>query len=383
MDLNWSDEQLSLREQIIRFARNELNDDVMQRDHDGVFARELWVKCAKMGIQGLPIPETYGGQGADPLTTIMALEALGYGCRDNGLIFSLNAHLWSGAMPVLRFGTEAQKERYLPGMCDGSLIGVQGMTEPGSGSDAFSLRTTAVAKDDHFLLNGNKTFITNAPVADMFIIFASTAPSSGALGISAFIVEPGLPGFTVGSPFSKMGLKTSPMSELHFDDTPVPAEHMLGRPGNGMAIFNHSIDWERGFILASAVGAMERQLETAIEHSRTREQFGRPISKFQAVSHRIVDMKVRLEASRSLLYQAGWAKQQADGSPTPMQSAIAKLYISEAWVQSSLDVLQIMGGYGYMTETEIEREVRDSIASRIYSGTSDIQRNLIAGRLGL
>ena len=163
----------------------------------------------------------------------------------------------------------------------------------------------------------------------------------------------------------------------------MPGENLLGKAGNGMAIFNHSIDWERGFILASAVGGMQRQLEKVIEHARTREQFGQPIGKFQAVSHRIVDMKVRFEAARSFLHQVGWAKLQNDGANTPTESAMAKLYISEAWVQSSLDALQIMGGYGYMTETEIEREVRDSLASRIYSGTSDIQRNIIAGRLGL
>jgi alkylation response protein AidB-like acyl-CoA dehydrogenase len=173
------------------------------------------------------------------------------------------------------------------------------------------------------------------------------------------------------------------MAELFFDDCVVGTDAMLGREGNGMAIFNHSIDWERGFILASAVGTMQRQLEMSIEYARTREQFGQPIGKFQAISHRIVDMKLRLEAARWFLYQVGWAKQLVGGANTPIESAQAKLYISEAWVQSSLDALQILGGYGYITETELEREIRDALASRIYSGTSDIQRNLIAGRLGL
>lgn len=286
-------------------------------------------------------------------------------------------------MPIQRFGTEEQKQRYLPGLCNGSLIGVQGMTEPGSGSDAFALKTTAVQRGDAYILNGSKTFITNGPIADVFVVFASTSPSAGALGISAFLVESDNPGLERGKAFSKMGLRTSPMSELFFDDCEVPATSMLGKPGNGMAIFNHSIDWERGFILASAVGAMQRHLEMAIDHARTREQFGQPIAKFQAVSHRIVDMKMRLEAARSFLYQAGWAKLREEGANTPTESALAKLYISEAWVQSGLDLLQILGGSGYMTETEVEREVRDSLASRIYSGTSDIQRNIIAGRLGL
>ncbi|HLF43221.1 MAG TPA: acyl-CoA dehydrogenase family protein [Acidimicrobiia bacterium] len=383
MDLSWTEEQLGLRDAIVRFAQKELNKDMVARDAEGRFSRELWVKCAEVGLQGMPLPEQYGGQGADPLTTIMALEALGYGCSDNGLIFAINAHMWSAEMPLLRFGTEEQKQRYLPGMCDGTLIGVQGMTEPGSGSDAFGMKTTAESRGDSYVLNGTKTFITNAPVADVFVIFASTDPKAGALGISAFLVDTGTPGLEVGKPFSKMGLRTSPMSELFFDDCVLPAERMLGKRGNGMAIFNHSIDWERGFILAAAVGTMQRQLETAIEHARTREQFGQPIGKFQAVSHRIVDMKMRLEAARSFLYQVGWAKVQAEGANTPTESALAKLYISEAWVQSSLDTLQILGGYGYMTETEVERDIRDALASRIYSGTSDIQRNIIAGRLGL
>jgi hypothetical protein len=383
MDLSWTEEQLGLREAIVRFAQNELNHDMIGRDAESRFSHDLWLKCAGVGLQGMPIPEEYGGQGADPLTTILALEALGYGCSDNGLIFSINAHMWSAEMPLLRFGTEEQKQHYLPGMCDGTLIGVQGMTEPGSGSDAFGLKTSAERRGDSYVLNGAKTFITNAPVADVFVIFASTNPRAGALGISAFLVDTGTPGLEIGKPFSKMGLRTSPMSELSFADCAVPADRMLGKEGNGMAIFNHSIDWERGFILAAAVGTMQRQLETVIEHAKTREQFGQPIGKFQAVSHRIVDMKMRFEAARSFLYQVGWAKVQADGANTPTESALAKLYISEAWVQSSLDTLQVLGGYGYMTETEIERDIRDALASRIYSGTSDIQRNLIAGRLGL
>jgi hypothetical protein len=382
-DSGWSPEQVELGNSIIEFARKELDHDLQARDAEARFSRELWDSCATAGIQGLPVPVEYGGQGADPMTTIIALEALGYGCADNGLIFSINAHMWSAEMPILRFGTEEQKQRYLPGMCSGTIIGVQGMTEPGSGSDAFSLKTTAVERDGHYVLNGTKTFITNAPVADVFVVFATTDPAAGALGFSAFLVDAATPGLEVGKPFSKMGLRTSPMAELFFDDCSVPADHMLGRPGNGMAIFNHSIDWERGFILASAVGTMRRHLEQSIEHARTREQFGQPIGKFQAVSHRIVEMKVRLEAARSFLYQVGHAKAVAEGANTPLESAMAKLYISEAWVQSSLDALQILGGYGYMTETGLEREIRDALASRIYSGTSDIQRNLIAGRLGL
>lgn len=383
MDFSWTEEQESLRQELIRFARERLNRDLLERDAQGSFSRNLWVECAKVGVQGLPIPEEYGGQGADALTTVVALEALGYGCRDNGLLFSLNAHMWSGAMPIARFGTEEQKRRYLPGLCDGTLIGVQGMTEPGSGSDAFSLKTTAEIRGDSVVLNGSKTFITNAPVADLFVIFASTRPSAGPLGISAFIVEAGTPGLEISPPMSKMGLRTSPTGELYFDNCVIPAENLLGRPGNGMAIFNHSIDWERGCILATAVGAMQRQLEQVIAYAKDRQQFGQPIAAFQAVSHRIAEMEVRLQASRMLLYKAAWAKDREGGNTTPLESAEAKLFISEAWVQSSLDAIQIFGGTGYMTESEVERDLRDAIASRIYSGTSEIQRNIIAKSLGL
>jgi len=383
MDFSWTEEQESLRQELIRFARERLNRDLLERDAQGSFSRNLWVECAKVGVQGLPIPEEYGGQGADALTTVVALEALGYGCRDNGLLFSLNAHMWSGAMPIARFGTEEQKRRYLPGLCDGTLIGVQGMTEPGSGSDAFSLKTTAEIRGDSVVLNGSKTFITNAPVADLFVIFASTRPSAGPLGISAFIVEAGTSGLEISPPMSKMGLRTSPTGELYFDNCVIPAENLLGRPGNGMAIFNHSIDWERGCILATAVGAMQRQLEQVIAYAKDRQQFGQPIAAFQAVSHRIAEMEVRLQASRMLLYKAAWAKDREGGNTTPLESAEAKLFISEAWVQSSLDAIQIFGGTGYMTESEVERDLRDAIASRIYSGTSEIQRNIIAKSLGL
>jgi alkylation response protein AidB-like acyl-CoA dehydrogenase len=311
-----------------------------------------------------------------------ALEALGYSCRDNGLIFSIQAHMWSCAMPISRFASGGQRTLWLPGLLDGSLIGVQAMTEPGTGSDAFSLHTRAEQRGDVFVLNGAKTFITNAPVADVFVVFARTDPQLGAMGISAFIVPRSASGVFVGSPFDKMGLETSPMSELAFDDCEVPADALLGHRGSGMTIFNHSIDWERACILASAVGTMQRQVEESVAYAKHREQFGRPIGKFQAISHRIADMQVRLEASRFLLYHAGWKKQHGARVPA-MASAVAKLFISEAWVQTSLDALQIRGGAGYMKETQIEQDLRDSIASRIYSGTSDIQRNIIAMGLGL
>lgn len=381
MDFSWTDEQRAFRDAVVDFARNELNDGVAEHDANRTFPAEAWKKAAAFGIQGLPVPEEYGGQGADPLTIILGMEALGYGCVDNGLIFSLNAQMWSCEVPLIKFGTEEQKQRYLPGLCDGSLIGVQGMSEPDSGSDAFSMGTTAVLDGDSYVLNGSKTWITNAPVADVFVVFAVTDKTKGSFGISAFLVDRDTPGLSIGKPFDKMGLRTSPMSELVFDDCRIPASDMLAKPGSGMAIFNHSMDWERGVILAAAVGTMQRQLETSVSYARQRKQFGQPIGKFQAVSHRLVDMKVRLEAARMMLYHLGWSMTQSTSNN--MESAMVKLFLSESWVQSSLDMLTVHGALGYMTEAEIERDLRDALAGRIYSGTSDMQRNMIARHMRL
>ncbi len=381
MEFSLSQEQLELQHAVIRFAGRELIDDVIQRDARGEFSRSLWEKCAGFGIQGLPIPEQYGGNGFDALTTIVALEALGYACKDNGLLFALNAQMWSFELPVWKFGREDQKQRYLPRLCDGSMIGNQAMTEPMSGSDAFSLRTAAQKKGNSYVLTGSKSFVTNAPVADVFLVFARTDPVKGFGGLSAFIVERNTPGLSVSAQMHKMGLRTSPMGEIAFDGCEVPEENLLGSPGAGVTIFNTSMDWERTCILASALGTMQRQLERCIAYAKERTQFGQPIGKFQAVSHRIVEMKLRLETARLLLYKVGWLK--AQGKRTAMESAMAKLYLSQCFLDSSLDAVQIHGGYGYSEEYEFERELRDAVGGRIYSGTTEIQKNIIAGSLGL
>lgn len=381
MDFGWSQEQRQLRESAIGFARAELDRDVAERDRQGRFPAEEWKRCAEFGVQGLPIPQRFGGQGADLVTTTMVLEALGYGCRDNGLLFSLGAHLWSCALPVLRFGTADQQARYLPPLCAGSLVGVQAVTETGSGSDALQVATTAKPDGDRYVLSGSKVFITNAPVAGLFVVLASTDRQAGAAGLSAFLVDRDCPGLSVGEPVDKLGLHTSPMAEVVLDGCPVPADALLGGPGAGMAVFNTTIDWERGFILASAVGAMQRQLEEALAHARSHTRFGKPIGRNQSVAHRLVDMRVRWEASRWLLYHLAWLKDQ--GRRTPLESAVVKLFLSESLVQSSLSAMETFGGSGYMAGTTQERDVRDALASRVYSGTSDIQRNLIAGLLGL
>lgn len=381
IEFELTDEQRMLRETVIEFAKRELDDDVMRHDREGRFSREAWRKCAELGLQGLPVPTEYGGSGADPVTVVVALEALGYACRDNGLIFSLNAQMWSCETPIVKFGSETQKRRYLPALCDGSIIAGHGMSEPESGSDAFSLSTTAEKRGAAYVLTGSKTFVTNGPESDVFVVFATTDRSKGFAGLCAFLVDRDTPGLTVGAPLSKMGLRTSPMSEIFLDGCAVPEEQLLGKPGAGMAMFNASMLWERSLILASTLGTMQRQLERCIDHARERKQFGQPIGSFQAVSHRIVDMKLRLETARLLLYRLGWLL--ARGESAALQSALTKLYLSECFLQSSLDALQIHGGYGYMTEYELEREVRDAVASRIYSGTSDIQHNIAAGYLGL
>ena len=250
------------------------------------------------------------------------------------------------------------------------------MTEPDSGSDAFSLKTRAVKQEDKYIINGSKTFITNAPISDLIIVFALTDKERAWRGISAFIVEKGTPGFTVSRELDKLGLRTSPVGELTFDDCEVPAANLLGKEGMGMAIFNSEMEWERSCLFACHLGAMERQLETCIRYAKERRQFGQPIGRFQSISNKIADMKARIELARMLLYKIGWLKSR--GERSFLEAAIAKLFISESFVRSSLDAIQIHGGYGYMTDFEIERDLRDSIASTIYSGTSEIQRNMIS-----
>jgi len=381
MDFSWTEEQTNLKHAVIKFAKKELNKELIERDRQAELSRENWQKCARFGILGLAIPEEYGGGGADIMTTMLVMESLGYGCKDNGLIFGMNAQMWSVQHPILTFGSEAQKQKYLPALCSGELIGAHGMSEPDSGSDAYSLRCRAERVNEGYLLNGTKMFVTNAPIADMALVFATVDPTKGIGGITAFLVDKGTPGFKVSRSIEKMGLRTSPMGELILEDCLVPVEKRLGPEGAGSSIFNSSMEWERSCILASHIGAMERQLEACIGYARERRQFGQPIGKFQSVANRIAEMKLRLETARLLLYKVAWLKQM--NKSAIMEAALAKLYISECFVQSSLDAIRTYGGYGYMTEFEIERDLRDAVGGTLYSGTSDIQRVIIARWLGL
>jgi len=382
MDFALTEDQQALRDNIIRFAQQVLNDGAAERDREQRFPLELWRKCGEIGIQGLPVPEQYGGSGLDPLSCAIALEALGYGCHDGGLVFSLCAHLLSCVVPLWHFGSEDQKSRYLPGLCSGTLIGVHAMSEPDSGSDAFALRTKAERDGNGFRITGTKTFISNGPVADLVIVFALTDSAKGYHGgVTAFLVERETLGFEVTQRFEKMGLRTSPIGELVFDQLYVGPEAVLAGIGAGSAVFTHAMDWERICLFASHLGTMERLLEKSLHHARTRRQFGQPIGKFQAVAHRIVDMKVHLEAARLLTYRA--ASRLGHSKTVGMDAAIAKLYVSESLVKSAMDTVQLHGGYGYMTEFDVERALRDAIGSTIYSGTSEMQRNIIARWLGL
>jgi alkylation response protein AidB-like acyl-CoA dehydrogenase len=381
MDFGFEEEQLSFKKGVINFAKKELNGDVVDRDKKGMFSWDGWKKCAEFGIHGLPIPEEYGGGGSDILTTTLVMEGLGYGCRDKGLIFSINAHMWSSEIPILTFGTEEQKRAFLPKLCRGESVGVHAITEPDSGSDAFSLRTTAERRGDRYVINGTKTFITNGDIADLVLVFATVDRSKGFMGVTGILVEKGTPGFSASRGIEKMGLRTSPMSELIFEGCEVPIENRLGKEGSGSAIFNSAMEWERSCILASNLGAMEYQLEKCVAYARERKQFGKPIGKFQSVSNMIADMKIRLEAARLLLYRVAWLKK--NGQKATLDAAIAKTFLSESSIQSSLDAVQIHGAYGYTTEFEIERDLRDSVASRIYSGTTEIQKMIIANLLGL
>jgi alkylation response protein AidB-like acyl-CoA dehydrogenase len=382
MDFDLSPEQAHWQEETIRFACEHLGDPrLRERDEAREFWREGWTRCARHGIQGLPVPEEYGGRGQGLAVTIAAMEGLGYGCGDVGLIFAINASTWTNTIPILRYGTEAQKRRWLPALCDGSLVGANGASEPEAGSDIFSMAATARRVEAGWVLDGRKVWVTSGPVADVYVCYAKTQPDRGLLGISAFIVPREAPGFRVVREIPKMGVRTVPMGELAFENCTLPADALLGREGRGAEVFNCSMEWERGAILAMALGAMRRQLEQCIEHARRRKQFGQPIGKFQAVSHRIVEMKLRLETCRPLVYRIGWRKDR--GEDAMLDAALAKLHVSRCWVENSLDAVQVFGALGYIAEGPVEKDLRDAVGSLIYSGTNDIQHNLIAQALRL
>ena len=370
----------ALIEAVTRFGKT-LNDGLAARDASGTFPRELYRRCGEFGIQGLPVPADYGGSGQDLLTTMKAMEALGYACRDNGLVFSLNAQMWAVQLPVLRFGTEAQRQRYLPALCRGELVAAHAISEPDSGSDVMSMRTRVTRDGENYVLNGAKTFVTNGPAADVVLAFGTVNPAAGVAGITGFLIDRGTPGLTLSAPIPKMGLRTSPMGEAIFENCVVPAAQRVGAEGAGASVFSAAMEWERACIFASHLGAMQRLFEETVEYARTRKQFGESISRFTPISDRIVQMKLDLEIGRLLLYRVAEAKDR--GESTVLLAAMAKLFVSEAHVRQALAALQIHGGYGYTTELGVERELRDALPGTLYSGTSEMQRKIIARLLGL
>jgi L-prolyl-PCP dehydrogenase len=379
MEFGWTDDQLGGRAAAAEFAAARLAPGVLERDRDKRFARELWLECGRFGLCGLLVPPAYGGSGHDVLSAVAVLEGIGYGGRDNGLVFSLSAHAASCADPLAVFGDDAQRQAWLPRLADGSAIGATGVTEPDSGSSALSLATTAEPDGDHWVIRGTKTFVTNAPVADLFLIYARTGAGFG--GISCFLVPRDTPGLAIGPPIDKMGLRTSPMAQIYLDDCRLPAASLLGGVGSGAMIFSQTMEVERLLVMAPAIGVMEHLLERCVRHARQRKAGASAIGKHQAVAHRVADMELQLERSRLLLYRAAWQRLQR-GSAT-RESALAKLAVSEAYVDVCRSAMQLFGGYGYTVDYEIERELRDALAATLYVGTSEIQRNLIAGLRGL
>jgi alkylation response protein AidB-like acyl-CoA dehydrogenase len=381
-DLEWvTPEQADFFRSVVAFSRSLDREGIVDRDRRSEFPWEAWKRCGEFGIHGLPAPEEFGGSGADVVTTMLALEGLGYGCADNGLVFSINAHMWTSVIPLWRHGTEEQRRRWLPGLCSGELVGCHAITEPDAGSDPFAMTTSARKVADGWALNGRKTFITNAPIANLLVVFARTGEETGPFGITAFLVEQGASGLSTSGEIEKMGLRTSPMSEVVLDDCLVPKSAMLGRLGRGADIFQTSMMWERACIMASQVGLMRRTMEACVAHARERRQFGQPIGKFGPVAEKIANMKIAVDAARALVLRVG--RVMDAGRDASLEAAVAKTFVSEANVRTHLDAVQIHGGYGYMTEVELERSLRDSVGSTIYSGTSEIQRRIIARYLGL
>jgi alkylation response protein AidB-like acyl-CoA dehydrogenase len=371
-----------LREEILGLAQSKLSPGARDRDRTATFSRELWNECGKLKLQGLVIPVEDGGRGLHPSDAADALESLGYGCTDGGLAFAICAHMLACAVPVWKHGTESLRKRLLPGLSDGSIIAANAMSEPGSGSDAFALETTAVQDGDGYRLTGRKTFVSNAPVADLFITYAATDRDKGFHGgITAFVVPANAAGLVRQAPVGKTSLRTCQMSDVAFADVHVSDENVIGEAGGGAAIFAESMEWERTLMSALHVGTMQRILEESVAYAKRRKSGGKAIGKHQAVSSRIADMKVRVEAARSLVRAA--ASKLGRTRDAGLDAAIAKLFTSEALLAAAADQIRTLGGYGVMDDGDAERMLRDAIAATVYSGTSDIQRNIIARWIGL
>ena len=382
MNFGLSDDQRDLQQSIIKFAQEQLGRSLKERDLKGEFDHEGWKACADHGIQGVLVPKKYGGRFEKPdlLTAVIALEALGYGCKDAGLCFSLSSQIWPVQTAIEEFGNEEQKLRFLPHMCDGNIIACHAVTEPDSGSDAYNLSTTATKVDGGYVLNGKKHLITSAPVSDRALVFAITNKAFKEWGISAFFVDAKSVGYSCTMKH-KMGLRTVPIGEIELKDCFVPDHDRIGGEGAGMSIINFSFEYDRAFILAANLGMLKRQLDENIDYAKQRTHKGKPIGKLHPVLSRIADIKMKHELSQLLLYKIAWLKENK--LPAVIEASILKLFLSESLVESSLSTLRNYGGIGYLSEYEVERDYRDVVGTVIYAGTSDIQRIVIANLLGL
>ena len=376
---NLSEEHIQLQQTFREFAENEVKPLAKELDETERFPTETVQKMAEMGMMGLPIPEELGGSGVDQLGYVLAVEELSKVCATTGII--LSAHTSLCCWPIMTFGTEEQKEKYLKPLASGQKLGAFALTEPSAGTDASMQKSTAVLDGDHYILNGNKVFITNAGAADVFIVFAMTDKEQGTRGITAFILERDMPGFTMGKPENKMGLRASSTCELVFDNVRVPVENRLGAEGKGFKIAMATLDGGRIGVGAQAVGIAQGAIDEAVKFTRERIQFGRRISQFQNTQFTLADMQTRTDAARMLVWRAAAAEQE--GQPYTHLAAMAKLFASETASYVTNRAVQLCGGYGYTKDYPVERMMRDAKVTEIYEGTSEVQRMVISGWMGV
>ena len=377
MNFTLTKEQELVRQMVRDFAVNEVKPIAAEIDVTERFPMENVKKMGELGMMGIPFSIEFGGAGGDVLSYIIAVEELSKVCATTGVI--LSAHTSLCASLINENGTPVQKEKYLRDLCTGNKIGAFGLTEPGAGTDAAGQQTTAVLDGDNYILNGSKIFITNGGVADTFIIFAMTDKSKGTKGISAFIVEKGFQGFSIGKKEDKLGIRASSTTELIFENCVVPKENLIGREGKGFGIAMKTLDGGRIGIAAQALGIAEGALEEAIKYMKERKQFGRPISAFQGLQWMVAEMSTKIEAARFLVYKAAWLKENKQ--PYSVDAARAKLYAAEVAMDVTTKAVQLFGGYGYTKEYPIERMMRDAKITEIYEGTSEVQKMVISGSL--
>ena len=377
MNFTLTKEQELVRQMVRDFAVNEVKPIAAEIDVTERFPMENVKKMGELGMMGIPFPTEFGGAGGDVLSYILAVEELSKVCATTGVI--LSAHTSLCASLINENGTPEQKEKYLRDLCTGNKIGAFGLTEPGAGTDAAGQQTTAVLDGDNYILNGSKIFITNGGVADTFIVFAMTDKSKGTRGISAFIVEKGFLGFSIGKKEDKLGIRASSTTELIFENCVVPKENLIGREGKGFGIAMKTLDGGRIGIAAQALGIAEGALDEAIKYMKERKQFGRPIAAFQGLQWMVAEMSTKIEAARFLVYKAAWLKENKQ--PYSIDAARAKLYAAEVAMDITTKAVQLFGGYGYTKEYPVERMMRDAKITEIYEGTSEVQKMVISGSL--